>query len=419
MREKWFTVALVAVMLVILIGVVPTSAAPSENVVYVVRRGDTLYSIARRYGVSAWTIANYNGITNPNRIYVGQRLIIPSAAPPASTGSVHVVRRGETLIAIALRYGVSAWDIARANGITNLNYIYVGQRLVIPGRAPVAPVQPRPRPVQPTTWPGPWTGEYFDNVSLSNGPYLTREDQTINFNWAWGPPAGGMPTNNFSVRWTSTFHFDEGTYRFYTQVDDGVRIIVDDEVIIDSWRDGGFRLYSKDRAMWAGDHTVRVEYYERSQVSRIHFWWKPISWTSPTATPYPWGYVTPVPGSGWWAEFYNDQGLSGDPVVTRHDAHIGFDWGSGSPVDGVWADHFSARWTTSTRLQTDHYEFCARSDDGVRIWVGGDLILDQWHANDGRTNCVNHWFATGNYQVKVEYYEDGGNALIYVWWGPH
>jgi hypothetical protein len=51
--------------------------------------------------------------------------------------------------------------------------------------------------------------------------------------------------------------------------------------------------------------------------------------------------------------------------------------------------------------------------------VGGELILDQWHANDGRTNCVNHWFSTGNYEVKVEYYEDGGNALIYVWWGPH
>jgi LysM repeat protein len=416
MRKKWLTVALVVTTLVVLVGVVPTLAAPDENVVYIVRRGDTLFSIARRYGVSAWTIASYNGIVNPNRIYVGQRIIIPSAQPVSSSGAVHIVRRGETLLGIGLRYGVSAWRIAQANGITNLNYIYVGQRLVIPGR--VAPAPAPPQPVQPATWPGPWTGEYFDNVSLGNDPYLTREDATINFNWAWGPPAGGMPTNNFSVRWTGTFYLDEGTYRFYTRVDDGVRIIVDDEVIIDSWRDGGLRLYSKDRAMSAGDHTFRVEYYERSQVSRIHFWWKALSVTGPTATPSSGTSVTPVPGGGWTAEFFNDQGLSGDPVVTRHDSWIGFDWGAGSPVDGVWADHFSARWTTSVHLKSDHYRFCARSDDGVRIWVGGDLVLDQWHANDGRTNCADHWVSTGNYEIKVEYYEDGGNALIYVWWDP-
>ena len=298
MQRKWLSIALMITTLVILVGVVPASAAPNEapnesNVVHIVRRGETLYSIARRYGVGMWSIANVNGITNPNRIYVGQRLVIPAGQP---AGTIHVVQAGEMLLRIALRYGVDAWTIARANGITNLNHIHVGQRLVIPQAAPPAP--PRPQPSWPSSWPGPWSAEYFDNVALTGSAYTTRDDESINFDWGWGPPAGGMPTNYFSVHWTGTFHFDEGIYRFYTKVDDGVRVYVDDELVIDSWRDGGFRLYTKDRALVAGDHTIRVEYYDRTQVARIYFWWKVVSLAAPTATPTPEATTTPPSGEG-------------------------------------------------------------------------------------------------------------------------
>ncbi|MDY6874594.1 MAG: PA14 domain-containing protein [Chloroflexota bacterium] len=413
MRNKWFSIALVITTLVLLVGVVPASAAPSESCpVHVVQRGETLYSIARRYGVDMWTIARANNITNPNRIYVGQRLAIPTGQP---VRTIHVVQPGETLLRIALRYGVDAWTIARANGITNLNHIYVGQRLIIPGTAPPAPPPP-PRP-SPASHPGPWSGEYFDNVTLTGSAYTTREDESINFNWGYGPPAGGMPTNSFSVRWTGTFNFTEGTHRFYAKVDDGVRVYVDGERIIDGWRDGGLRLYTADRTLAAGDHTVQVEYYDRIQVARVYFWWAQL--TGPTPTPEPTPSPAPAPGEGWSGQFYNNKTLEGDPVTTSHDPWIGFEWGTDSPMPGVWSDHFSARWTTKLNLKTDHYRFCAMSDDGVRIWVGGDLVLDEWHANNGVAYCGDYWAATGVYEVKVEYYEDGGDALIYMWWEPH
>ena len=417
MRRKWFSIALTVVTLVLLVGIVPASAAPNEgSIVHVVQRGETLYSIGRRYGVGMWTIAYANGITNPNRIYVGQRLVIPTGTP---TGTVHVVRPGETLTRIALWYGVDAWAIARANGITNLNHIYVGQRLTIPRAAPAPAPQPQPQP-QPSPaawWPGPWSGEYFDNVTLAGDAYTTREDAQINFNWGYGPPAGGMPTNSFSVRWSGTFHFDEGTYRFYAKVDDGVRVYVDDEQVIDGWRDGGLRLYTADRALAAGDHTIKVEYYDRSEVARVYLWTKQL--TGPALTPTPSPDATPVPGTPWYAQFYNNKELQGDPVVTRHDSHIGFEWGADSPAPGVWSDRFSVRWTTTMHLKTDHYRFCAMSDDGARIWVGGTLVLDEWHGNNGVAYCGEYWASTGNYEVKVEYYDDGGEALIYMWWEPH
>ncbi len=419
MKEKWLPTIWIVMLLVVLVGVVPAGAAPEESgIVHIVQRGETLYSIARRYNVNVWTLARANGITNPNLIYVGQRIVVPSAQ--ATGGTVHIVQRGETMLQIALRYGVDAWTIARANGITNLNYIYVGQRLVIPGVSAPRPA-PAPQPAGPTTWPGPWSAEYFDNIALTDPPYVTREDEAINFNWNSGPPAGGMPVNAFSVRWTGTFPFDEGTYRFYARVDDGVRVYVDDELIINGWRDGGYRLYYKDVALSDDDHTIQVEYYDRIQVARICFWWKKVSGAAPTATPVPGATATPQPSAeAWLGEYFNNENLEGDAVFTERVPAIGFDWGTGSPSPEVWRDGFSARWTRKIHLKQDHYRFCARSDDGVRIWVDGTLVVDAWQASNGSENfCGVYWAKTGTYDVKVEYYEHGGNALIYMWWEPH
>ena len=107
---------------------------------HLVRAGETLYSIARLYGVSVWSIVNANRLPNPSRIYVGQWLCIPRGGwpppppppPPPACGRYHCVVRGETLYSIGRLYGVSPWVIAAANGIYNLSRIYVGQRLFIP-----------------------------------------------------------------------------------------------------------------------------------------------------------------------------------------------------------------------------------------------------------------------------------------------
>ena len=113
--------------------------------VHVVRRGDTLAKIALRYGVSVTALSRANNLRNPNLIYVGQRLLIPTkssaaannpkpAANTASSSSVHVVRRGDTLAKISQRYGVTIAALRKTNNIRNINRIYVGQRLQIPGR---------------------------------------------------------------------------------------------------------------------------------------------------------------------------------------------------------------------------------------------------------------------------------------------
>ncbi len=109
------------------------ASLPREPRYHIVQRGEWVYSIARRYGVSPEAIIRANNLRPPNYIIVpGQRLIIPEdggAPPPA--GRVHVVKAGETLYSIAVRYGTTVEAIKRANGLRS-NIIYVGQRLIIP-----------------------------------------------------------------------------------------------------------------------------------------------------------------------------------------------------------------------------------------------------------------------------------------------
>jgi len=131
--------ALVVVLVVALVLPTVALAAPAESggFSYQVRLGDTLYRIGRRFGVSPQAIASANGLVNPNLIYAGQWLWIPSAPyyppyPPYGCRYSHYVQPGQTLYSIGRWYGVSPWAIAAANGIYNLNVIYAGTTLCIP-----------------------------------------------------------------------------------------------------------------------------------------------------------------------------------------------------------------------------------------------------------------------------------------------
>jgi len=111
---------------------IPTKAVSGEQT-HVVQPGENLFRIALHYGMTYQALAAANGIVNPDLIYVGQKLIISAEAPAVSTGErIHVVQPGENLFRIGLKYGVTVAAIATANGISDVNFIYPGQRLRIP-----------------------------------------------------------------------------------------------------------------------------------------------------------------------------------------------------------------------------------------------------------------------------------------------
>jgi LysM repeat protein len=146
-RMKRFCCCLISGLVVaMLFCAAPVGAAPpnhghdQESVTHTVQRGENLYRIALRYGTTVNAIVAANGLANPNRIYVGQRLVIPgdtgsagTTAPSATTGSTYVVQRGDTLSGIARRFGTTTTSLARLNGIANPSLIYIGQVLRLSG----------------------------------------------------------------------------------------------------------------------------------------------------------------------------------------------------------------------------------------------------------------------------------------------
>lgn len=100
--------------------------------VYVVKPGDTLSKIAKKYGTTYQNLAKYNEIANPNLIRVGQKVKIPGTGKSEVKPRVYTVRRGDTLGAIAKQYGTTYQKLAEYNGIANPNVIYVGQQIKIP-----------------------------------------------------------------------------------------------------------------------------------------------------------------------------------------------------------------------------------------------------------------------------------------------
>ena len=143
----------------------PLPAEPSGSLSHTVQRGETLSGIARQHGTTVAAVAQANGIADPARIYVGQRISIPGAAQPspqaaaqsaAQTNGSHTVQRGETLSGIARQHGTTVAAVAQANGIANPARIYAGKTLTIPGAATAisqTPQNPVPKTFLHYTYP--------------------------------------------------------------------------------------------------------------------------------------------------------------------------------------------------------------------------------------------------------------------------
>lgn len=105
----------------------------SDNIYYIVKKGDTLTRIALWYNTTVEELVELNDIQNPNLIYIGQRLLISISDDPDKQKEVtYTVRKGDTLSRIANRYGITVNEIVELNNIQNPNLIYVGQELKIP-----------------------------------------------------------------------------------------------------------------------------------------------------------------------------------------------------------------------------------------------------------------------------------------------
>jgi hypothetical protein len=279
----------------------------------------------------------------------------------------------------------------------------------------VLPPSATPTPV-PTPMPGPtaiptpdlpptdqWRGEYFANPQLAQPAQLQQNTGDINFNWGAGSPGPGIPNDGFSARFDRTFDFGYGYYRFVARADDGVRVYLDGQPIIDEWYGATDKAFIVGRTL-SGRHVIMVEYYEASGDANLKL-------------------EIDFRGSDpqWTTSYYGGVELAGVPVLDQReavgDSPLDYNWGGSSPVPGLLSNDFwSARWVGKFKFNNGNYVFYVNADDGVRVFLNDTRIIDDWR--DGYREVKNTFIGVGEdeHTIRVEFYDRSGNAQIRLWW---
>ncbi len=244
-----------------------------------------------------------------------------------------------------------------------------------------------------------WRGEYYNNPDLVGAPVFTRNDRAINFDFGTAGPGGGIAGTNFSARWTSSPYFNAGTYRFTTKTDDGARLWVDNRLLIDQWHDASPTSYSADLALGAGNHFIKMEYYQHGGGALAVLTWTPV-----------------LSAEIWHGEYFDNPGLQGATAFSRDDARIDFNWGSTPPGKGIaqgvnWSARWTARWNTPS---AGYYTVTATADDGVRVWADNALVIDEWHDASPTTYAAMVYLSAGTHDWRIEYYQHLGTASLRV-----
>jgi hypothetical protein len=118
------------------------------------------------------------------------------------------------------------------------------------------------------------------------------------------------------------------------------------------------------------------------------------------------------------AEYFNNMTLSGTASMTRTDAAIDFNWGNGGPGNPINNDNFSVRWSGKVQAcYSQTYTFYTQSDDGIRLWVNGTQVINNWTDHGSTTNTGTINLSAGQkYDIILEFYENGGQALAQLSW---
>lgn len=241
-----------------------------------------------------------------------------------------------------------------------------------------------------------WTGSYYANPALQGAPVFTRIDPAVVFNWGPNPPGPGLGSQYWSARWQTVQYLNAGRYRFTVTVDDGVRLYVDGQLLLDAWRDQAATTYYADVTVTTGNHAIQVDYYQGLGAAQISVQWQPIQ----------------VQSFAWLAQYFNNPTLLGAPALARYENSINYFWGLGSPAPGIAPDQFSARWTATLPFQAATYRFVLAGDDGVRLFIDDIPVIDQWRVTSLVAYSIDVPLSAGLHTLRVEYFDSYAEAAV-------
>jgi len=265
-------------------------------------------------------------------------------------------------------------------------------------------------------------GRYFKNNELAGTPYM-RVDPEVDFDWGEDSPMRGFGNDNFSVRWTGMVEGPStGKYVFYIVTNDGGRLWVDGRLLIDQWRSQSATEGRGEFEMEAGRfYSLRFEHFQNAGTAVAKLLWEGPSVPKevvPNSRLHTGGDEDqPVEESGLLGLYFRGTELTGSPKY-RNDPRVDFDWKQESPMSGLKPDQFSVRWQGRLKAgKTEPYTFHVEADDGVRVWLDHDLIIDAWERGVWSQSSKPVELREGEeYDLRIDYFEEESGARIRLLW---
>ncbi len=255
------------------------------------------------------------------------------------------------------------------------------------------------------TDPTKWAVSYWDNTTLTGPPAAEVCEAAVSHDWVAGGPAG-TDFDLFSGRWTKTVNFPAGNYAFTIGADDGVRMRIDGTTVYSRWVNKSFSTESVVVPLTSGNHVIEVDYYEWGGNAQLAMDWSTVP-------------VCAADQPQWYGRYYNGTSLS-NFRFDRYDDSPNFDWGNGHPSQGsldVGGNNtFSASWTRTQNFPgAGTYRFTVGSDDGTRLYVNGNRVINNWN-NQSYNQSVRSVDVDiqdpCQVQLELRYYENTGEARV-------
>jgi hypothetical protein len=383
------------------------------------------FSVRWKGKVEAKSTDNYTfylGTRNRGRLWINNQLILngtpdPWAAPELS-GQVSLVQ--------GTRYNILIEIESPAGGGSN--------QLLWSSSKQIKEVVPQ-RYLHPLQLPGTGQGLrahlYQDKELLDFA--LSRIDPMVNFRWEAGAPDSRIEADTFSARWSGQIQplYSE-TYTFHTETDDGVRLRVDGQLLVDGWapvpgeapvaRSGTITLVAGQR------YDIEMQYFDNTGRASAKLFWQSASQPKeiiPAEQLYasPVNAASPSSGTGLRGFYYRKQSFdNADLVLTRLDPRIDFNWTTRSPAPSIPWDRFNVRWKGQLQpLRTEPHVLYLEADTGVRLRLNGQTLVDSWVPIYGENMppiqpVTLNLVAGQRYDLEVDYYEQTGNASVRLLW---
>ncbi len=265
---------------------------------------------------------------------------------------------------------------------------------------------------------------YFSEPELKN-QILKRQEKSIFFPYGQNSFSPEYKEDTFGARWTASFQAEyTETYKFLTRTDDGVRLWINDKLVIDKWQDMGTTEFSAEIPLVAGSiNSLKMEYYDRGGDAYAE-----LGWESPSTTrriineigSFDFGYIYQNPfglEEDWNASYYKGRDFK-ELIQNKREIALSFTSNKEPFAKGIPNENFCAKFISKIKIiKSGSYRFFTTSDDGIRLKVKGQTLIDQWTWMGPTEFSEKIDLQSGEEViVEIDYFQGGGGKYLKVEW---